>query len=79
MLQRELDALPAEIEMREQRLADLRKSVADPAFYRLAQAEVQSTLSELQAAESAVDAAIERWAKLESLATSAEQGKPDDP
>jgi ATP-binding cassette subfamily F protein uup len=78
LLQRELDALPEMIEAREQRLADLRKATAEPGFYRLAHAEMQRVLMELQEAEQAVEAAVERWAELESLAADAARAKSDD-
>jgi ATP-binding cassette subfamily F protein uup len=78
LLQRELDALPAEIEAREQRLAELRKSAAEPGFYRLAHADMQRALLDLQEAELAVEAAVDRWAELESLAADAARTKSED-
>lgn len=78
LLQRELDALPAEIELREQRVAELRKATIEPDFYRRPHAEMQKVLLELQEAELAVETAVDRWAELEALAADAARAKPQD-
>jgi ATP-binding cassette subfamily F protein uup len=78
MLQRELDALPAEIEKREQRLAGLRAIASEPAFYQRPQPEVQRMLGELQGAEADVESAIERWVALEELAANPALQNRDD-
>jgi ATP-binding cassette subfamily F protein uup len=70
-LQRELDALPDRITALEQRVAELRGLVSLPDFYKRPAHEVQQTLEELTAAEHDLDAAVERWAELEQLATAA--------
>ena len=67
-LQRELDALPAEIEALEDRVAELRDAVNQPDFYRQPFEETQRVLEELHAAEAHVERAVERWAELEELA-----------
>jgi ATP-binding cassette subfamily F protein uup len=67
-LQRELDALPGDIEQLEHRMAELRALAGDPAFYRRPQADVQRHLSDLQATERQLETAVERWAELEQLA-----------
>ncbi len=68
-LQRELDALPDLISRLEQRVAELRSAVSDPAFYRRPQPEVQQHLTELKNAETEVEAAVNRWAELEEQAS----------
>jgi ATP-binding cassette subfamily F protein uup len=77
-LQRELDALPNEIEALEQRVAEARERTNDPAFYRGAQQDVQSHLSKLATLEQALETAVERWAELEELATKAADGAGAD-
>jgi ABC transport system ATP-binding/permease protein len=70
MLQRELDALPDEIERLEGRVAAQRTAVNDPAFYQRPHEDVQRQLKELQDVEQALESAVERWAELEELASS---------
>ena len=67
-LQRELDALPDEIERLEQRIAELRAAAGDPSFYRRPQTEVQGHLGEMQATERQLEISVERWAELEQMA-----------
>jgi ATP-binding cassette subfamily F protein uup len=67
-LQRELDALPAEIDALEQRIAELRTAVNEPDFYRRDHAVVRQHLEALEAAERQLDASVERWAELEQAA-----------
>ena len=64
-LQRELDALPDEIEALERKVAELRAVVTAPDFYRGPQADVRRTLAELEETERALEAAVDRWAELE--------------
>ncbi len=64
--QRELDALPARIEELEQQQAALEARTADPAFYQQSRDVVDAVLAELSGVQDALDAAIERWAELES-------------
>jgi ABC transport system ATP-binding/permease protein len=71
MLQRELDALPGEIERLEKRVAELRAVVADPAFYQRPHADVQQALEQLRSAEQKVETAVDRWADLEEQAAAA--------
>jgi ATP-binding cassette subfamily F protein uup len=73
-LQRELDSLPNEIERLEQRVGELRSAVGEPAFYQRPHAEVQERLAELESAEHELELAVERWAELEGLASSAASG-----
>jgi ATP-binding cassette subfamily F protein uup len=78
-LQRELDALPDRISQLEVRVAALRTRVSDAAFYQRPHAEVQQTLDELASAEHELEAAIERWAELETLADAAASGRDGEP
>ncbi len=71
MLQRELDALPNEIEQLETRVGALRSTVSDPAFYQRPHADVQQQLAALQDLEQQLERAVERWAELEQLANDA--------
>jgi ATP-binding cassette subfamily F protein uup len=74
LLQRELDALPGEIERLEKRVAELRAVVADPAFYQRPHGDVQQALEELRSAEQKVETAVDRWADLEEQAAAAAGG-----
>jgi ABC transport system ATP-binding/permease protein len=73
-LQRELDALPGEIERLERRVAELRAVVTDPAFYQLPHGDVQQALEELRNAEQEVETAVDRWGELEEQAAAAASG-----
>ena len=65
--QRELDALPAEIESLEHSISDLQQRIAAPDFYTQADEAVQEKLQELSAKEALLEARIDRWGELESL------------
>ncbi len=65
--QRELDALPAEIEQLETGIAALQQLIAAPDFYSGDSALVQQKLQELAQAEQLLEQRIERWGELESL------------
>ena len=67
-LQRELDALPGAIAELEARVAELQATASAPEFYRGEQQQVQAHLATLQAAQSELEAAVDRWAELEQLA-----------
>ena len=67
MDQRELDALPAEIEALEARVAGLQQQIAAPGFYTGDERRVRDTLAELARTETELDARIDRWGELESL------------
>ncbi|MDQ2070701.1 ATP-binding cassette domain-containing protein [Natronospira bacteriovora] len=64
-LQRELDALPAEIEALESRLAELQKAVSDPAFYQQEQPVVREQLKAMEDTEMELERKTERWLELE--------------
>ena len=79
MLQRELDALPDQIEQLETRVGALRETVSDPAFYQRPHPDVQQQLAALQGLERELEAAVERWGELEQLAADvAGDGRPSD-
>ena len=68
--QRELDALPAEIEKLETAIADLQQTVADPGFYAQDGDAVRETLQRLADTEAELEHRVERWGELETLAAS---------
>tara|TARA_Y100000022_G_C13061875_1_gene289289 strand:- start:313 stop:642 length:330 start_codon:yes stop_codon:yes gene_type:complete len=63
--QRELDALPAEIESLEARHAQLLEIIAQPDFYEQSPDEVATTLTAVTESEQALDRALERLVELE--------------
>jgi len=72
--QRELDALPGEIESLERQVAELQGRIAAPGFYAGDAASVQATLAELREVEAQLEARIERWAELEALSEKLQAG-----
>ncbi|MDD1780665.1 ABC transporter ATP-binding protein [Enterovibrio sp. ZSDZ35] len=66
-LQRELEALPQQIENLENAIAQLQESVNDPAFFQQSNEETQSVLQKLSDAEAELDTAFERWEELEEM------------
>jgi len=66
-LQRELDALPEEIEALEATLRQLHVESARADFYSQPYAETQKVLEKLTAQQRALDDAMARWMELESL------------
>ena len=63
--QRELDALPAEIESLEARHAELLELIAQPDFYDQSPDDVAATLTAVTETEQALDRALERLVELE--------------
>ena len=63
--QRELDALPDQIDALETRQAELTAQVSDPGFYQQPQDQVAASLNELAATERDLDIALERLIELE--------------
>ena len=63
--QRELDALPAKIEVLENEQAALEAAMADPAFFNQDPESVNAKMAELKAVSEALDTALERWAELD--------------
>ena len=72
--QRELDALPAEIEDLESVIAGLQQDVAEPGFYAQGNETAQAKLRELANAEKLLEQRVERWSELESLVQSFQSG-----
>ena len=72
--QRELDALPAEIEELEAAIAALQETVADPDFYSQESDTVRATLERLADAEAELEKRVDRWGELETLAASFRSG-----
>ncbi|KGK42957.1 ABC transporter ATPase [Nitrincola sp. A-D6] len=66
-LQRELDALPAELEAAEAVLESMQQTIADPDFYAQDNTLVTKKLDELQQCEARVEVLMERWLELEAL------------
>ena len=66
-LQRELDALPAELEAAEAKLDALQQLCAAPDFYNQDHALVAEKLEALQHQEAEVERLMERWVELEAL------------
>jgi ABC transport system ATP-binding/permease protein len=80
MLQRELDALPNEIERLETRVGALRSTISDPSFYQRPRSDVQEQSAALQDLERQLERAVERWAELEQLANDvAANSRPTEP
>jgi ATP-binding cassette subfamily F protein uup len=65
-LQRELEALPAQIESVEKQLAEVQAQIGQPSFYQQPAAQTQAILARLQALQSELDALLERWTELEA-------------
>ena len=65
-LQRELDGLPERINGLEKRLASLEAQVNAEVFYTQPHETVQAALGELEAVRAQLEAAVDRWAELET-------------
>ncbi len=63
--QRELDALPAQIEALETEQAALEAEIANPDFYLQAQEATHAALARLEFVQRELDRLVERWAELE--------------
>jgi ATP-binding cassette subfamily F protein uup len=72
--QRELDALPREIEDIEALISGLQDAIADPAFYKQEQDIVQATLRKLADNEALLEQRLTRWDELERLSESLQAG-----
>ncbi|PVZ20348.1 MULTISPECIES: ATP-binding cassette domain-containing protein [unclassified Pseudomonas] len=64
-LQRELDALPGQIEAQEQKLEALQQQVSAPTFYQRPAAETTAVLAQLEQLQAELDTLVERWAELD--------------
>ncbi len=63
--QRELDALPGQIEAAENEIARLEAEMAGPAFFQQPQAVTAAALARLQTLQAGLDQLLERWTELE--------------
>ena len=63
--QRELEALPGQIEALEEELAALQQETAEPSFYQRPVEETRAALARLESLQHELDALLERWAELE--------------
>ncbi len=66
-LQRELDALPNEIEILERGVAELENEIGSASFYGRPHEEVQAVLANLDDISSRLKRAVDRWSELEEL------------
>ena len=66
-LQRELDALPGEIEALEETLAEVEAKTSAADFYQGDQAEVQAVLNQLTELNTLIEQKMERWDELENM------------
>jgi len=66
-LQRELDALPAQLEAAEAKLAELQAAMSDSGFYDQGQDRIQAGLEAFQQQEKVVEVLMERWVELEAM------------
>ena len=72
--QRELDALPQEIEEIETTIAKFQDAIADPGFYKQDRDAVQATLRQLADSETLLEQRVSRWDELERQAESLQSG-----
>ncbi|WP_435605421.1 ATP-binding cassette domain-containing protein [Pseudomonas knackmussii] len=64
-LQRELEAIPGQIEALESDLAAMQAEVASPSFYQRPAEETRGVLERMESLQAELDRLIERWAELE--------------
>jgi ATP-binding cassette subfamily F protein uup len=67
--QRELDALPEQMDALEARIAELTEKLSDPDIYQKEAEKASEYADQLTKAESDLEAAFERWETLESMQT----------
>lgn len=65
-LQRELEAIPGQIDAVEAELAELHERIGDPAFYQQPAAQSGPVLARIEALQQELDRLLERWAELEA-------------
>jgi ATP-binding cassette subfamily F protein uup len=65
--QRELEALPQQIEALETEIASLNEAISRPEFYQQAKDAITGTQARLAELQQTLDAAYERWEELEAL------------
>ena len=64
-LQRELEALPGDIDAKEQQIAAVEAEIADAGFYQRPAAETAKVLASLEQLNKELDTLVERWAELD--------------
>ncbi|GGJ81439.1 ATP-binding cassette domain-containing protein [Pseudomonas matsuisoli] len=64
-LQRELDAIPGQIDALEKKLAALNETISAPDFYSRPGTETTAVLADMEHVQQELDALLERWAELE--------------
>lgn len=64
-LQRELEAIPGQIDALEQEMAAVQEQVSDPAFYQQSVQVTTEVLARLEGLQKEMDELLERWAELE--------------
>jgi ATP-binding cassette subfamily F protein uup len=65
-LQRELEALPGDIDAKEQQIAAVEAEMADAGFYQRPAAETAKVIASLEQLHAELDALMERWAELDA-------------
>ena len=65
-LQRELEAIPAQIDSLETQLAKLHEEIAAPSFYQHSPEHTAAALARLDALQLELDTLLERWAELDA-------------
>ncbi len=65
-LQRELEALPGQIDALETQMLALQEQIADPSFYQRTPQVQSDTLAQLESRQLELDQLLERWAELEA-------------
>jgi ATP-binding cassette subfamily F protein uup len=65
-LQRELEALPGQIEEKEQQIAAVEAEMADAGFYQRPAAETAAVIARLEAMQAELEVMVERWAELDA-------------
>ncbi|NTS77355.1 ABC transporter ATP-binding protein [Catenovulum sp. SM1970] len=71
--QRQLDALPAQIEELETKIETLQTEINSPEFFNQDVDKTQASLSELEKAESELEVAFELWEELEAIVNESKQ------
>jgi ATP-binding cassette subfamily F protein uup len=65
-LQRELEALPGQIDAQEQKIAAVQAQMADAAFYQRPASETAAVIAGLEKLQADLDVLVERWAELDA-------------
>ncbi|MCY1443270.1 ABC transporter ATP-binding protein uup [compost metagenome] len=65
-LQRELEALPGQIDAMEQQMAAVQAEISAPSFYQRPIDETTAVLAKLEQLQAELDVLVERWAELDA-------------